>query len=163
MAFSGPARAIAYGPHTGNFSMVLQWKRARGRTGHMINTIINQSARVFSLSYFLKIYACCFVVVLRALLRPCEQNSDCQHISVLKRFHESTLETRSNGTGPFDNLKFSAFFTLSPTKIPCETWLIPLGIKTSHVYRTHLLLLIVQDSWSTTPLPSTFKLDLHKP
>ena len=36
MAFSGPARAITYGPHTGIFSIVLQWKRARGRTGHII-------------------------------------------------------------------------------------------------------------------------------
>ena len=35
--FSGIARAIAYGPDTGIFSVVLQGKRARGRTGHMIN------------------------------------------------------------------------------------------------------------------------------
>ena len=31
------ARAIVYGPHTGIFLTVLEWKRARGRTGHMIN------------------------------------------------------------------------------------------------------------------------------
>ena len=36
LTFSGPARAIAYGPHTGIFSIVLHWKRARGRTDHMI-------------------------------------------------------------------------------------------------------------------------------
>ena len=35
-AFSGPASAIAYGPHTWIFSIVLRWKCARGRTGHMI-------------------------------------------------------------------------------------------------------------------------------
>ena len=46
-AFSGPARAIAYGPHTGIFSIVLQWKRARGRTGHII---IPSTARASSVS-----------------------------------------------------------------------------------------------------------------
>ena len=35
--FLGPARANAYGPHTGLSSMVLQRKRSQGRTGHMIN------------------------------------------------------------------------------------------------------------------------------
>ena len=38
-AFSGPARAITYGPHTGIFSILFQWKRARGRTGHIITLI----------------------------------------------------------------------------------------------------------------------------
>ena len=40
MAFSGPARANAYGPHTGLSLMVLQRKRLQGRTGHMIINII---------------------------------------------------------------------------------------------------------------------------
>ena len=86
-------------------------------------------------------YASCFVLVIQALLRPCQQNSDCQHISIWKRFHESTLEARSTGTGAFDNLKFSAFFSLSPTKLTCQTCLISLDIKTSHVYQRHLLII----------------------
>ena len=36
MAFSSPAPANAYSPHTGLSSMVLQRKRSQGRTGHMI-------------------------------------------------------------------------------------------------------------------------------
>ena len=55
-------------------------------------------------------YACCFELVLRALLRSCQQNFDRQHIPIWKRFRESTLETKSTGTGPFDNFKCSAFF-----------------------------------------------------
>mgnify|MGYP006973392979 FL=1 len=54
-------------------------------------------------------FACCFKLVLRALLRSCQQNSHRQHIPIWKRFHESTLETTSTGTGSFDNLKCSAF------------------------------------------------------
>ena len=38
--FSDPARANAYGPHTGLSSMVLQRKRFQGRTGHMITRVI---------------------------------------------------------------------------------------------------------------------------
>ena len=41
MAFSGPARANAYGPHAGLSSMVLQRKRSQGRTGHMIILVFN--------------------------------------------------------------------------------------------------------------------------
>ena len=33
-AFSGPARANAYGPHTGLSSLVLQRKGSQGRAGH---------------------------------------------------------------------------------------------------------------------------------
>ena len=39
----GPEKRLGLfekGPHTGIFSIVLQWERARGRTGHMIITII---------------------------------------------------------------------------------------------------------------------------
>ena len=60
-------------------------------------------------------YACCFELVLRrrALLRSCQQNSDRQHIPICKRFQESTWETTSTGTGPFDNLKCGAFILFS--------------------------------------------------
>ena len=49
-AFSGPARTIAYGPHRGIFSIVLQWKRAQGRTGHII--IFRMLLLVFVRIYF---------------------------------------------------------------------------------------------------------------
>ena len=35
MAFSSPVHSFAYDPHTGIFSIVLQWKHVWGRTGHM--------------------------------------------------------------------------------------------------------------------------------
>ena len=38
--FSDPACANAYGPHTGLSSMVLQRKRSRGRSSHLIKQVI---------------------------------------------------------------------------------------------------------------------------
>ena len=37
-SFFWPRRVITYSPHTGIFSIVLQWKRAQGRMGHMIRS-----------------------------------------------------------------------------------------------------------------------------
>ena len=38
--YSHSAHANAYGPHTGIFSIALQWKRVRCRTGQMMNSFI---------------------------------------------------------------------------------------------------------------------------
>ena len=46
-AFSGPACAIAYGPRTGIFSIVLLRKCAQGRMGHMIKSNIRGVHLVF--------------------------------------------------------------------------------------------------------------------
>ena len=55
-AFSGPARANAYGPHTGLLSMVLQRKRLQGRTGHITNVFMLRVHHFFKLiSFFLAI------------------------------------------------------------------------------------------------------------
>ena len=48
-AFSGPACAIAYSPHTGIFSIVLLRKCAQGSTGHMIKSNIRGVHLVFFL------------------------------------------------------------------------------------------------------------------
>ena len=91
----------------------------------MVTRFLSNLALAQAFFLYLIKYARCFVLVIQALPRPHQKNSDCQHISIWKWFHESTLETRNTGT------KFSAFFSLSPTKITCQTCLIPLGTMTS--------------------------------
>ena len=62
--FSGPARANAYGPHTGLSSMVLQRKRSQGRTGHIITLLMSLLYHLKQMLHFhFSLFLIFFVVV----------------------------------------------------------------------------------------------------